>query len=169
MDNTIIRTFNSNEWEKYRDLRLSSLDESPDAFGSTLEREQEFTNSDWRDRLTLSDEHGVNLPILAESDGVSVGLAWGRIHLSDKEFVHLYQMWVAPAKRGTGVGRLLLTQVISWAKYQNAKAVLLAVASGNSPATRLYSSIGFCPVGVVEPLRGGSEATVQPMRMDIIA
>ena len=162
-----IRTFKTAEWRKYRKLRLNSLTESPDAFGSWLDREQKFTDREWSSRFTLSDSTGINFPLPAEKNEDAVGLAWGRIHLPDKDTVHIYQMWVAPERRGEGTGRLLLNEIQAWAKSQNAKTVALAVACGNSPALELYSSTGFLAVSEIEPLRQGSDIRTQQMHIEL--
>ena len=63
-----IRTFAQHEWAVYKDLRLRALADSPDAFGSTLAKEQNRSDAEWASRLAA----GVNswdLPLVAEVDG----------------------------------------------------------------------------------------------------
>ncbi|MGZ5289619.1 MAG: hypothetical protein ACXWE5_09060 [Actinomycetota bacterium] len=39
------------EWEAYRDVRLTALEDAPPAFGSRLDDERDRTESEWRARL----------------------------------------------------------------------------------------------------------------------
>jgi len=160
-----IRTLAADEWRLYRDLRLRALADSPDAFGSTLAQEAIRPDTDWAHRLASSADARVNLPLVAEVRGELVGLAWGRINMSDPDVAALYQMWVAPTYRGRGVGRKLLEMVIAWATAQNAASLDLGVTCGDSPARRLYERAGFAPLGEPGPLRPGSTLLAQHMRL----
>ncbi|MDJ0788043.1 MAG: GNAT family N-acetyltransferase, partial [Myxococcota bacterium] len=91
-----VRPFEPGEWELYRALRLRALGDSPDAFGSTLEREEAFEASAWESRLAAGCASSTDLPLVAVHDGAEVGLAWGRIEPESPERANLYQMWVAP-------------------------------------------------------------------------
>ena len=46
-----VRRFAANEWRVYRALRLHALRDAPDAFGSTLAREEAFPDDEWVQRL----------------------------------------------------------------------------------------------------------------------
>jgi ribosomal protein S18 acetylase RimI-like enzyme len=162
-----IRTFEPGEWRTYKDLRLRALAESPEAFGSTLAREQDRSNLEWSRRLASNDGSARDLPLVAEVDSLPVGLAWGRIECANPRQADLYQMWVAPEYRGLGAGRLLLEAVIAWARSQGAACLDLGVTCRDSSAMRLYQSAGFEPVGQPEPLRPGSDLMCQSMRLDL--
>lgn len=73
---------------------------------------------------------------------------------------------VAPAHQGTGLGRRLLTELLSAATAFGCREVFLEVRVDNDRAQRLYSRFGFEPVGVrrgyYQP--GGHDALV--MRRD---
>lgn len=160
-----IRSFLAGEWRTYKDLRLASLADSPDAFGSTLAKEQSGGDEQWAERLAAGCASGFDLPLLAELNGTPVGLAWGRIDPAESSVAHLYQMWVAPAARGLGVGRLLLDAFIDWGRSKQVTELALSVTCGNTPAMRLYRRAGFEPAGPAEPLRPGSNLLAQPMCM----
>lgn len=163
--NVQVRRFRESEWQAYKSLRLASLEESPDAFGSTLSHAVAIPDLEWQKRLQDIDE-GKDLPLVALVDDAPVGLAWGRVDDSDPRRVHLYQMWVDPEVRYLGVGRQLLDEFISWAKPRYDRAVL-GVTCGNAAAERLYRSAGFVPIGDTEPLREGSRLRTQTMEREL--
>lgn len=165
MKTVTIRRLARDEWRTYRDLRLLALADSPDAFSRTLAEEQRRVDADWAGRLASASE--LDLPLVADVDGEPIGLAWGRIDASSPLVAHLYQMWVAPRCRRLGAGRLLLGAVIRWAEAANVHSLVLGVTCGDTPAMRLYLRAGFRPAGEPEPLRAGSAALAQTMRLDL--
>jgi GNAT superfamily N-acetyltransferase len=52
-------------------------------------------------------------------------------------------MWVAPAYRRQGLGRILMEAVMTWAESQGAERLELGVVEGNVPAISLYERLGF--------------------------
>ena len=161
---TTVRAFGADEWRTYRELRLRSLADAPDAFGSTLAHEAGRTDAEWSSRLAAGVDSPSDLPLVALFSGKPIGLAWGRIE-SDPDVATLYQMWVAPAHRGRGAGRMLVEAIIDWARARNARYLTLAVTCGNSPARHLYERSGFQPIGEPRPLRPGSELLSEPMAL----
>ena len=159
-----VRAFQAPDWRLYRELRLSALKESPDAFGGTFAESAARPEDQWRTRLTDAPAD-TDLPLLGLVGDEPAGLAWGKIEVGDRDTATVYQMWVAPAHRRTGLGRLLLTSVIDWAKARDARRVLLGVTCGDSPARKLYNSVGFLPAGPPEALRAGSPLRAQPMQL----
>ena len=161
-----IRTFAQHEWAVYKDLRRRALADSPDAFGSTLVREQNRSDAEWASRLAAG-ANSWDFPGVAEVAGEPIGLAWGRIEKASPDVGNLYQMWVAPGHRRLGAGRMLLEAVIAWARAKNASYLELGVTCGDSPARRLYTRAGFEPVGKPQLFRPGSELMGQMMRLKL--
>ena len=163
----IIRTFKPDEWRTYRDIRLRALGDAPDAFGSTLAREETLSDAQWAGRLQVGSDNRWNLPLLAEVCSEPVGLAWGRIERSNPERADLYQMWVHPENRCLGAGKLLLDAVVAWAMQTGARYLALGATCGDTPANRLYARATFKPIGEPQPLRSGSLVLGQEMHLQL--
>ena len=162
-----IRILGPDDWRLYRQIRLDSLKDSPDSFGAVHAREADLTDSEWQTRLDPSSLAKHALPLVAESDGTVVGLAWGLIHEPDLQVAHVYQMWVSPFQRGKGIGKSLLHEIEAWAKGRGCSLLALDVTTTNEAAVGLYVSSGFVPAGEKEVLRVGSTLMVQPMVMEL--
>jgi ribosomal protein S18 acetylase RimI-like enzyme len=85
------------------------------------------------------------------------------------DVVYLYQMWVDPTARRSGVGRMLLDAAIAWATGASARCLRLSVTCGDTPAARLYAGSGFRPRGDPEPIRPGSRVMAQPLQLELRA
>ena len=160
-----VRRFAANEWRTYRTLRLSALADSPDAFGSTHEREAQRTDGEWQDRLAVGVAARDQMPVVALIDETPVGIAWGRRDERDPTVGHLFQVWVAPDYRGRGVGRLLMSAVVEWARGLGLRTLRLGVTPSHPAALRLYRNAGYVDAGQPEPLRPGSLVMSQPMQL----
>jgi GNAT superfamily N-acetyltransferase len=163
----VIRPLEGHEWPTWRDIRLHSLADSPDAFGSTLAAEQDRSPEDWSARLARAADSGHDYPLIAELSGEAVGLVWAKIDAANPTVANVFQMWVAPASRGRGIAATLLREAIRWASSRNVKIVQLGVTCGDTSAVRLYGREGFMAFGPPEPLRPGSALLSQPMRLTL--
>ena len=137
------------DWEMWRELRLRSLREDPDAFGSTHDAEAAFDEGTWRSRLDGS----AGPSVLAYCDGMPVGMGAGWLY--EPRRLMVVAMWTVPEWRGRGVGRAVLDHVVAWARQRDLQPVLW-VAETNPEARRLYESYGFRADGETSPLRPGS-------------
>jgi GNAT superfamily N-acetyltransferase len=145
------------DWEVWRDIRLRSLRDSPDAFGSTLERELAFTEQDWRRRLD-----GSGPAVLARSGGAAVGMGAGFIHAPGK--LMIVAMWTDPGHRGRGVGSRILDALVAWAERNDVRPDLW-VADTNPAARALYERHGFVATGETAPLRDGSPISMSRLAL----
>lgn len=161
-----IRTLEAHEWPTYREARLRSLADSPDAFGSTLASEQQRTPDAWAARLSAAAVSGQDYPLIAELAGAAVGLLWAKVDATDASVVNLFQMWVAPESRSRGVAAALLREAIKWARSSNARVVQLGVTCGDTAAARLYVREGFQNFGSPAP-RPGTPLFEQTMRLQL--
>ena len=136
--------------ELFKAVRLSALQESPSAFGSTYAREAAFTESEWKARIERW--NGVmGIGFLALDGQDLCGIAGALLDLGDSSRAQLVSMWTAPAHRRRGVGSLLVNAVLDWARQGNVQTLLLMVTSQNDSATRFYERLGFAMTGRTEP------------------
>ena len=149
MESIAVRVLHVEEWPLYRSVRLAALADSPEAFGSTLGREQAFTTDVWQARLTRR-----NI-FIAEDGGAACGLIG--IAPRDPDTAEVVSMWVHPTARGRGVGDLLVLAALEWARNHDVPEVHLWVAEGNLHAERLYARHGFHRTGTKQPIRDGED------------
>ena len=126
----------------YRDIRLEALQQNPEAFGSTFERESAQALSRFEAALVRADIFGAFL------DGTLAGIAGYGTHENPKQ-AHkalLWGMYVRAAARNAGLGRRLVAAVLDHARGR-VEMVQLSVVSENEAARRLYSSLGFVEFG----------------------
>ena len=157
--------FSPEQWELYRHLRLAALLDSPDAFGSTHALEVEQPAQVWQSRLAAAATSGLDLPLLARVGELPAGLCWAKRDSANLSVVNLYQVWVAPEFRGTGIGSALLERCVAWARSIGAAELRLGVTLADSPAYRLYIRHGFLPAGAPQPLRDGVDLLAQNMSL----
>ncbi|MFD1150947.1 GNAT family N-acetyltransferase [Saccharothrix hoggarensis] len=138
------------DWRTWRDIRLTALRSDPDAFGSTLAREQEYDEARWRE--LMAPRNGVKV-IAVETSGSGaaepVALVAGVPHEDDAETLYLYSMWVRPEFRRQGVGEAMVANVLAWAREHGWTRVELRVFRDNPVARRLYARLGFVGEGEV--------------------
>ena len=126
-----INVLSQSDWREYRDIRLKSLLDSPDSFGSTYERESTFSPEHWKSRLTISPTIHDAIALAAIADESLIGLVSAVIHEPTSKSAHLYQMWVAPEFRGKGAGTQLITNIKSWAVERGLEKIQLSVTTTN--------------------------------------
>ncbi len=154
MGEPTLRRLTPDDWAVLRDVRLRALADSPDAFGSTLDREQDFDEKDWRRR-------SVRPVWVAEVDGRPVAMAGV---FSNDGVLQVWGMWTDPAHRGQGLARALLDSLVGPAVAEG-RPVSLHVNLGNPGARAFYEGYGFVGTGELEPLRPGSEQRIELMRI----
>jgi GNAT superfamily N-acetyltransferase len=151
------------DWIAFRDIRLRSLLDSPDAFGSTYGEESSASEDSWREWAAGRWRNGTAAVFLAEDEGRAVGTATGAAYDVAPGDAHVYAMWVAPDARGAGVGRALLDAVVRWARDRACGRLALTVTETNAVARAFYPACGFVETGNRAPLREGSALDVLTM------
>lgn len=84
--------------------------------------------------------------LVAEQAGELLGFTqlYGALCSVDmKPFYVLYDLFVAPSRRGCGVGRALMDAASEWAREQGAARIDLETAHTNTIGQALYESLGY--------------------------
>ncbi|WP_424237447.1 N-acetyltransferase family protein [Bhargavaea ginsengi] len=139
-----IRLLNESDARSYQQVRLSALKNNPEAFGSTFEREAAYPLEFVASRLKSDEDQFV---LGAFQDGGSLsGIVTFKREESPKlrHRGNVFAMYVAPEARGRSVGKRLMEELIRQAREADGvEQIHLAVVSDNSPAWKLYTSLGF--------------------------
>jgi GNAT superfamily N-acetyltransferase len=158
----LIRRLGSADWALLRDVRLTSLAESPEAFGSTHAREAEYDEARWREFA-----QGSGWFLATDGEEVAGIVAGYHDSSSPAHQRHLIAMWVAPAARGSGVAVDLVEAVVEWARADGAIELTLGVADGNDRARALYVNCGFVSIGLRFPLHSDPSREIEIYRRSI--
>jgi mycothiol synthase len=145
-DGVTIRTFVVGRDEAaWTDLNARAFAHHPEQGSWTRE------DLDLREREPWFDPDGF---FLAERGAKLVGFHWTKIHGSgDAEsgghepISEVYVVGVDPGEQGTGLGRALTLIGLHYLRGRGLPEVMLYVDESNSPAIRLYESLGFTHTG----------------------
>jgi len=144
-----IRVLQESDAQAYQELRLTGLQTNPEAFGSTYERESNFTLETIIDRVKPSKDKFVMGAF--DDEGTLIGMA-AFVRENGMKTTHkgnLFGMYVREEMRGKGVSKNLLLALIARAsEIDGVEQINLTVVSSNEPAKRLYYSVGFQTYGI---------------------
>jgi ribosomal protein S18 acetylase RimI-like enzyme len=139
-----IRVLAESDAPIYQELRLNALKTNPEAFGSTYEREIQFSIDTVVERIKPSKDKFV----LGSFDkGGSLFGTVTFVRESNIKTAHkgnVFGMYVAPEVRGQGIGKALILELIKKVKEcEGVEQINLTVEHNNKYAKKLYESVGF--------------------------
>ena len=150
--NLAIRAVRAGEWRMVRDIRLRSLEDTPDAFGAAFVDERSLPDRAWIERTERYARGGESAAFIAETPAGWIGFVMALVEAEDRTRAGLFGLWVDPAARAGGVGLALTEAVIAWAREQGARTLALWVVASNSAAIRIYGRAGFAETGSTTPM-----------------
>ena len=151
MNNITVRPLNESDAHAFQDLRLKGLQEHPDAFASTYEREVAYSMEFVAERLRRTTESRNNFTLGAFREEDLLGLVGFYRKTGEKEQHrgHIWGMYVRSDEQGKGIGKALLSKAIDLAEaLPGLEQIELCVVTRNKLARNLYASLGFVSCGI---------------------
>ncbi len=103
----------------------------------------------WLQKIFYDSQHGNAGLFIAEENGKPIGIShWEKGDQRESGNV-IVGITIAQHHRGHGLGRELFNACIQDAQRHKPKNIWLKVVAGNTPAIRLYESLGFKRVAVL--------------------
>lgn len=130
------------EWLRYKNIRLASLKDSPDAFGSVYAEVVSRPDESWKDQVS---ELPTFVAVLNHQDVGTVRFAKDD---QGQNACWLISMWVHSDCRGKGIGDALIQALLKCARDEGYTKMFLDVGDFNLAATKLYERNGFVSNGV---------------------
>lgn len=144
-----IRLLTTDDAAQYRDVRLRSLSEHPEAFGASREEEEMMPVETFAEVLSKSLPDNPVFGAYRHNELLGIVSLFRYSRLKTRHRMILGGMYVAPEARGQRIGCALLDETIAYAKAcAGVEDISLAVTVGNETARRLYIRAGFRPFGV---------------------
>jgi RimJ/RimL family protein N-acetyltransferase len=151
MSELTIAVLDAADWQRYRDVRLSALQESPNSFTASFEEEAALDEEYWRDRMVRS------LRFLAERNGMAVGIASLGRDADDPGIGEVFGLYVTPEARNSGVSWSLVQAATDRAVHEGMRQLQYWVGSENARAIAFAANFGFRPAGERRTTRVSNE------------
>jgi ribosomal protein S18 acetylase RimI-like enzyme len=135
----------------FKTVRLRALKDTPSAFGRTHAEESQFSDAEWRKRITMWNSGTHSVCYIARDGHTPCGIIACYLDDHHPPRPNVASMWVAPSHRRSGLGTRLLNHVQRWALDLANPQLRLMVTSGNAAAIRFYQRYGFVLTGTIEP------------------
>ncbi|MCK1992320.1 GNAT family N-acetyltransferase [Peribacillus muralis] len=143
-----IRILKESDTHLYQEVRLNALKINPEAFGSTHEKEVEFSLETVKERITPTRDKYILGAFDDRKSLVGIVAFIRENNLKTRHKGNVFGMYIAPGNRGHGLGKSLMKDLISRAKNcDGLEQINLTVVSENDFAKKLYKSLGFVVYG----------------------
>lgn len=130
------------QWQRLREIRLNSLQDSPDAFGGNYETESKMGQEEWEAKFTSLDF------LIVSSDQSDIAIMSVEVLNGDYGATcWIGGCWSDPRYRGRGALRALFNFLDEHADIKNWRRQGLGVWDNNEDAIAAYKAIGFSEVG----------------------
>lgn len=137
-----VRRLKLGEGNLYKQIRLESLKDSPEAFASKYEDALSRDLNSWSNQADSTAQGKDRATYIIESSKpLGIAAIYGDEAPSSEG--ELIQVWVAPELRGRGVIISLLDGLFLWASRSGLTSIRTEVYKSNTRAIRCYENYGF--------------------------
>ena len=157
-----IKLLTREEWQVLRDIRLTALQDSPESFLATYQREFSYREENWRAEFARGEW---NVGLLGAA-AVSLLGATREVDAPIDQ-CYLEYMWVAPGCRRSGLASRMLDVVVRRLQARGVRTVFLWVLDGNEAAARLYKRVGFVSTHYRQPLPADPSRSEERMLLNL--
>jgi GNAT superfamily N-acetyltransferase len=158
-DEVLVRRLRSDDVDLLRGIRLAALEDSPDAFGETLEGARA---ANWPARAASGADFPDRAVFVAFAGDRPIGMVFVKC-ASTPERAFLGGMWVHPMFRRRGVGHSLVQHGLNFLRLAGQTELSLWVTRGHDGVRTFYRNLGFRDTGVTDYLRSGSDVVIDEM------
>jgi RimJ/RimL family protein N-acetyltransferase len=127
----------------YKQMRLASLTDAPEAFSTTYESASLRSPESWAAQADASAEGPDRFTFFAFIDEEPIGLAALYRDANGSSQGEIIQVWLAPSSRGGGLAGELLDFVFNCARIHGFEKIRAEVMNANGRARRFYEKHGF--------------------------
>jgi len=156
------RKVSVDDWELFRNIRLTSLQTDPQAFGGNFAQMSEENEESWRKRLSNPDL----IYFAAEEKSAFVAIV-GAKKESDKIW-HIISVYTSPEARGHGLAKKLILQTIDEITKAGVNTIQLMVNADQENALALYTKLGFRIIQRMKDQKMGDRMTHNQYLMEKI-
>jgi len=132
--------------KEFRTLRLTALQDHPEAYGTAYE-EESGQDLSWFGRY-LQGPPGGACGCWLDTELVGIVCIFVQDRPKLRHAGLLASVYVDPAHRGTGAAGVLISGAIKAARDDGLRVLHLSVTVGNAPALALYEGLGFRRTGI---------------------
>lgn len=141
-----IVTLPLSRWKEYRDLRIESLKEEPQAFRTTVKEAEDTTKEEWKQILSNAEKEDKDLLFFAEDNHKLVGIMGSFFHKNPEleGIAMIYGVYVNSLFREKGIATQLLQKILERLQtIPSLKTARLMVNTNQAAAIKLYERFGF--------------------------
>lgn len=155
-----ITKLSTEEWQKYKELRLRALKEDPQAFGASYKTNFEYPEKEWKRRLENASKGKTNWLLFAREGIKLAGMIGAFLEDGVTDTATIYFVYVPIEEREKGISNKLMDGILKELSQKPfLRKVKLVVNKDLIPAVNLYKKFGFTEVGTQKFKMGNNKLT----------